>query len=55
MVEREYCIEEQAPTIYAFLIVLCAIVVVACSYLLVAVWGAQVRMELWTDIDVLGD
>ena len=55
MLEREYCIEEQAPAIYAFLIVLCAIVVVACSCFLLAVWGAQVRMDLRTDFDVLGD
>ena len=55
MLEREYYTEEPAPTIYAFLIVLCAIVVVACSCFLVAVSGARVRMELRTDIDVLGD
>jgi hypothetical protein len=55
MLEREYCIEEPAPTIYAFLIILCAIVVVACSWFLVALCGAQFRMKLRTDIDVLGD
>lgn len=55
MLEREYCIAEQAPTIIAFLIALCAIVVLACSCFLVAMWGAQFRVELRTDIDVLGD
>jgi hypothetical protein len=55
MLEREYCTDEEAPTVNAFLIVFCAIVVVPCSCFLVAVSGAQVRKELRTDIDVLGD